>query len=141
MRTQNKLRIRLSVIAVLLISTVIFSSCQKESYKTYESSPYSNVPVDGKTELVVINKGDWQLKDGQMQAVLPSTFYNSTEKYDYVKVFSKEYDDKKDDGSYRWKEMPNSIFTFSISNAIIKVKKQDNKNERSQFLIAIKLRK
>jgi hypothetical protein len=40
------------------------------------------IPIDGKTEMIVINKDDWKVVNDKLEAYLPSAFYDEDNEYD-----------------------------------------------------------
>jgi len=128
------------LLLVLLVSLITFTACEKVDDNKNVSRD-NNIPIDSKTEIIIVNNDNWIEKDGKMEACLQSTFYNSNDQYDYVRVYSKVIDASKNERNSDWEEMPNSEYTFRIDDYKIFVQKNKQNKERAYFLVAVKIRK
>lgn len=128
------------LLLVLFVSLIAFTACEKADDNTSEIRD-SNIPIDCKTEMIIVDSENWVEKNGKMEACLQSMFYNSEDEYDYVRVYSKVIAENKNERDYSWEEMPNSQYSFSLNYYNIIVQKNENNKERATFLVAVKVKK
>jgi len=130
----NSLKLFLVSISVVLASAVLLSSCEKETLNNSHSSE-SIIPLDGKTEMIVIHKDDWKVVSDKFEAHLPSVFYDANKDYDFIRMYYKEDSPKN---TTKWVEMPNGDFSYRFGESKIFVQNFLDESMRMQFMIVLK---
>ena len=126
------------LISVLFLAIGSFSSCEKS--EDIQPAPSTNVDPLIKTEIIIVEKYQWQATRTNMEAKLACTILPHRSGYEYVKVYVKI---KKDHlQTDVWKELPYGPLNFQVENNKVCVQQPSNWDaERTLFMIKVKLKK